>query len=177
MVNLNTVNSKFCQFKVNLTGIKFKVVLIWSFNSNSVVIESKSRFKSNFTVIQRLCIRIYIVIWLYVLTVSTYTVKTIRMASYLVACSMQHVSTVLTYPGSRKTCFFCIPVFGRKVFLIFPIIYLTGDLKLICMIGLSGLINSLIFANIYPGWHNYSLWGLLFQFHGLLVSWLLNFIE
>ena len=37
------VNSKFYQFKVNLTGIEFKVVLILSFNSNSVVIVSKSR--------------------------------------------------------------------------------------------------------------------------------------
>ena len=46
---------------------------------------------------------------------------------------------------------FCIPVFGGKSFLIFPIIDLTVDLKLICIIGLSDLINSLIFANIYPG--------------------------
>ena len=76
-----------------------------------------------------------------------------------------------------KLAFLGIPVFGRKVSLIFPIIHLTVDLKLICINGLSDLINSLFFANIYPGWHNYSLWGLLFQFHGLLVSWLLNFIE
>ena len=64
---------------------------------------------------------------------------------------MQHVSTVLTYPGSCKTCFFCTQVFGRKVFLIFPIMYLTVDLKFICIIGLSDLINSLIFANSCPG--------------------------
>ena len=64
---------------------------------------------------------------------------------------MQHVSTVLTYPGSCKTCFFCTPVFGGKVFLIFPIMYLIVDLKFICIIGLSDLINSLIFANSCPG--------------------------
>ena len=57
---------------------------------------------------------------------------------------MQHVLTVLTYPGSRKSCFSRIPVFGRKVFLIFPIIYQTVDLKLICIIGQSDLINPLI---------------------------------
>ena len=42
MVNSNTINSKFQQFEVNLTGILFDVVLIQSFNSNSVVIQSKS---------------------------------------------------------------------------------------------------------------------------------------
>ena len=57
---------------------------------------------------------------------------------------MQHVLTVSTYPGSYKSCFFGIPVFGRKVFLIFPIIYQTVDLKLICIIGQSDLINPLI---------------------------------
>ena len=35
----------------------------------------------------------------------TYTVKTIRMAPYVIACSMQHGSTVLTYPRSYKTWF------------------------------------------------------------------------
>ena len=83
--------------------------------------------------------------------------------------SMQHaLSTPLTYPGSCKTCFFHIPVFGRKSFLIFPIIDLTVDLKLTCIIGLSDLVNSLIFVDSCPGWHNYSLWGLLFQFHSQL---------
>ena len=48
--------------------------------------------------------------------------------------------------------------FGGKVFLIFPIIYLPVDLKLICIIGLSDLINALIFADSCPGLHNYSLW-------------------
>ena len=100
--------------------------------------------------------------------------KTIRKAPYLIACSMQHVSTVLTYPGSCKTCFFCIPVFGRKVFLIFPIIYLTVNPKPICIIGLSDIINSFIFANIYPGWHKLTL-GASFPFSR--ISWLLNFIE
>ena len=80
------------------------------------------------------------------------------------ACILQHASSMSsTYPGSCKTCFFRIPVFGGKVFLIFPIIYLTVDLKLICIIGLSDLINSLIFANSCPGWHNYSAWGFFSQ--------------
>ena len=86
-----------------------------------------------------------------------------------ILCSMQHVVlTPLTYPGSCKSCFSHIPVFGRKVFLIFPIIYQTVDLKLICIIGQPNLINSLIFVDIYPGSHIYSLWGFLFQFHGQL---------
>ena len=104
----------------------------------------------------------------------TYTVKTIMMAPYLIACSMQYVSTVSMYPGSCKTCFFRIPVFGGKVFLIFPIIYLTADLKVFCIIGLSDLINSLIFANIYLD-DIFTHFGGFFPFSW--VSWLLNFIE
>ena len=41
-VNSNTVNSKFHQFEVNLTGVKFEVTLIRSFNSKFVLIQSKS---------------------------------------------------------------------------------------------------------------------------------------
>ena len=33
-------------------------------------------------------------------------------------------------------------------------------------ISRSYLVNPLIFADSCPGWHNYSLWGLIFQFHG-----------
>ena len=40
------------------------MALIRSFNSNSVVIQSKEEFKSNFTVIWKLCIRICIVVWM-----------------------------------------------------------------------------------------------------------------
>ena len=76
------------------------------------------------------------------------------------ACSMKHESsTSLTYPGSCKNCFFQIPVFVGKSFLIVPIIYQTVDLKLICIIGQSDLVNPLISANSCPGWHIYSLWG------------------
>ena len=93
----------------------------------------------------------------------------ISLDSFDIGYSMQHVVlTPSTYPGSCKSCFSRIPVFGRKVFLIFPIIYQMVDLKLICMIGQPDLINSLIFADIYSGWHIYSLWGFLFQFHGQL---------
>ena len=65
---------------------------------------------------------------LFVSTVSTYTVKTFRMAPYLIACSMQHVSTVSTYPGSCKTCFSRILVFGGNFLLIFPVIYQIAHL-------------------------------------------------
>ena len=84
------------------------------------------------------------------------------------ACSLYRQCRHTAHPGSCKTCFFCIPVFGGESFLIFPIIDLIVDLKLICIFGLSDLVNPLIFANIYPEWHIYSLWGLLFQFHGQL---------
>ena len=87
----------------------------------------------------------YIVIQLYVLTMLTYTVT-----PYVVACRMQHALTVLTYPGSCKTCFFCIPVFGGKSFLIFQIIYLRVGLRSNLHIGLSDLVNPLIFANSCP---------------------------
>ena len=83
--------------------------------------------------------------------------------------SMQHaLSTPSTYPGSCKTYFLCIPVFGRKSFLMFPIIYLRVSLRSNLYICLSDLVNPLISADIYPGWHNYSLWGLLFQFRSQL---------
>ena len=46
-----------------------------------------------------------------------------------IGCSMQHgPSTPLTYPGSCKTCFSHIPVFGRTVLLIFLIIYQIAHL-------------------------------------------------
>ena len=83
--------------------------------------------------------------------------------------SMQHaLVTPSTYPGSCINLLFPHTSFGGKSFLIFVIIDLTVDLKLICIIDLSDLVNSLIFSNSTPGWHNYSLWGLLFQFHGQL---------
>ena len=90
---------------------------------------------------------------------------------------MQHGPlTYPAYPGSCKICFFHIPVFGENVSLIFPTIYLRVGLRCNLHIGLSDLFNPLISADTCPGWHNYSLWGLLFHFHSLLVSWLLNFI-
>ena len=66
-----------------------------------------------------------------------------------IACSMQLlVLTPLTYPGSCKGCFSHIPVFDGKVFLIFPIIHQIANLH-----NWPTWPNSLIFANIYPGWH------------------------
>ena len=71
---------------------------------------------------------------------------------------MQHgLSSPPTYPGSCKSCFSHKPVFGRKISLIFPIIYQIVD-------------------------QNLTLWSLptaalddLFEIISL--SWLLNFIE
>ena len=48
-------------------------------------------------------------------------------------CSMQHESSMSsTYPGSCKSCFSRKPVFGGKVFLIFPIIYQIVDQHDLC---------------------------------------------
>ena len=44
MVNSNTVNSKFHQFKVNLTGVLFEVVVIQTINSKYVLIQTITRF-------------------------------------------------------------------------------------------------------------------------------------
>ena len=101
------------------------------------------------------------------------TVKTFGGAS--LSCCMQHVLTVSTYPGSCKTCFSHIPVFGRKVFLIFPIIYLTVDLKLICIIGQSDLINSFDLCQYLPWTTQLLTLGASFPFSR--VSWLLNFLR
>ena len=65
-----------------------------------------------------------------------------------ITCSMQHTPlTPSTYPGSCKTCFLHISVFGGKSFLIFPIIDLTFDLRSNLHIDLSDLVNPLIFAD------------------------------
>ena len=72
-----------------------------------------------------------------------------------VPCSMQHaVSTPSTYPGSCKSCFSSIPVFGGKISLIFSIIYQIVD-------------QHIAFWSL-PTIPWMSLWGLLFQFHGQL---------
>ena len=60
---------------------------------------------------------------------STDAIKTIRVAPYVVACSMQHALTVLTYQRSCKTCFHSIPVFGGKVSLIILTIDLCQQLS------------------------------------------------
>ena len=100
------------------------------------------------------------------------------------ACSMCRQCWHMAYPGSCKTCFFCVPVFGRKFFLIFPIIYLRDGLRSNLHIGLSDLLNPLIFGDSCPGGHNYSLFGLLFQFHSQLAlkfhwvkTWIFNIFD
>ena len=85
---------------------------------------------------------------------------------------MQHAPlTPLTYPGCCKKLLFRISVFGGKISLIFLIIDISVDLRSNLHIGLSDLVNPLIFVDSCPAWHNYPLWGLLFQFH----SWLCFF--
>ena len=44
MVNSNMVNLKFHQFEVNLTGVKFEVVVIRTINSKYVLIQIFTRF-------------------------------------------------------------------------------------------------------------------------------------
>ena len=70
-------------------------------------------------------------------------------------------------PGSCKTCFFHIPGFWQESFLHisnhWPTKWPTTHLH----ISLFDQVNPLIFADIYPGWHNYSFWGFLFQFHSI----------
>ena len=66
----------------------------------------------------------------------------------VIACSMyQQSQHTLDLP---KLTFFCIPVFGGKVSLIFPMIDLIVDLKLICINDFSDLVNSLVFAGSCP---------------------------
>ena len=114
---------------------EFNCCLIQSVsNLKFVLIQSNSSLLMHFHVIHRLCIRIYFVIRLYVLTVSTYRVKTIRVAPYIIACSM------------RWQCWHTLD-FAKLAF---------------------SAYQFLIFANSCPGWHNYSFWGILLQFHGQL---------
>ena len=110
MVNFNMVNLKFHQFKVNLTGDWFEVSLLRIVISKFVIIQ---RFNKIFMVIP--CIRMYIVIQLS--TVSTYVPFDIRMARMTLQHCMQHTSTVLTSPGSCKTCFFPHISFWQESFL------------------------------------------------------------
>ena len=114
------------------------------------------------------------VLWLFFISFDSFDIGYLIQPCNI-ACRMQHaLSTPSTYPGSCKTCFFCIPVFGRKSFLIFPIIYLTVDLKLICIIDLSDLINSLILLIAVLDDTVTHFGGF---FSSSMVSWLLNFTE
>ena len=75
-----------------------------------------------------------------------------------IACSMQHGPlTPPTYPGSCKTCFFPHTRFWWESFLHisnhWPMKWPTAHLH----ISLFDIVNPLISAENYPGWHNYSL--------------------
>ena len=85
----------------------------------------------------------------------------IHLWQQIASCSMQDAS--LTYPGSYKTCFFCSPVFGKKVCLIFLIIDLSSCAYLACW--------------KYPVWHNYSCFNKFGCKSSSFLSLLLNFIE
>ena len=85
-----------------------------------------------------------------------------------IPCSMQHVvSTPSTYPGSCKTCFSCKPVFGRKISLIFPIIYQIAHLHNWPSFPLIFADNTL--DDLFSSLEEY--------FEIISHSWLLNFIE
>ena len=85
-----------------------------------------------------------------------------------IPCSMQHVvSTPSTYPGSCKTCFSCKPVFGRKISLIFPIIYQIAHLYNWPSFPLIFADNTL--DDLFSSLGGY--------FEIISHSWLLNFIE
>ena len=92
--------------------------------------------------------------------------KLLGWLPYVIAYRMQHASTVSTYPGSCKT-FSAYQFLWEKFHNIsndWPKSWLTAYLH----ISLFDLVNPLIFANSCPGWHNYSLGGLLFQFYSQL---------
>ena len=85
-----------------------------------------------------------------------------------IPCSMQHVvSTPSTYPGSCKTCFSHKPVFGRKISLIFPIIYQIAHLHNLPSFPLIFADNTL--DDLFSSLGGY--------FEIISHSWLLNFIE
>ena len=91
------------------------------------------------------CNLMYLNIFLFLLTPLTLAISyTFHMK---LQCCMQHAPlTPLTYPRSCKTWFFYIPVFGRKVSLIFLIIYQLSDLWSHLHISQSDPIKPLIFA-------------------------------
>ena len=111
--------------------------------------------------------------FLFLLTPSTWFYSCILN---LLKDSMQHGPlTPLTYPGSSKICFLCIPVFDRKIVLIFPIIYLRIGLRAHLHIHLSDLVNPLISASSMSWMTHLLTLGTSFPFSH--VSWLLIFIE
>ena len=88
-----------------------------------------------------------------------------------IPCSMQHVvSTPSTYPGSCKTCFSHKPVFGRKISLIFTIIYQIAHLH-------NWPTCPLIFADSCPGCQNYPVLTGLVRKRSNSLSLLIYFIE
>ena len=94
-------------------------------------------------------------------TVSTYTEKIIiTFGGTSLSCCMQHaacIDSVNIYPGSCKSCFSHIPVFGRKISLIFVIIYQIAHLP-------TSTLDDTI--THFGGF-----------FSSFMVSWLLNLIE
>ena len=84
-------------------------------------------------------------------------------------CSMQHATSIfntfnIVYPGSCKKLLFHISFFGKKVYLIFLIIDLWSDLKLICILNYMTYL-----PNSCPGLPGLTLWRLPIHFHGQLV--------
>ena len=104
-------------------------------------------------------------VFLFLLTTSTLDI------SLHAGCSIHlwHLQHTLDL---ARSCFSTSQFFGEKVSLIFPIINLTVDLISNLHIGLSDLVNPLIFTRILDDTINPL--GLLFQFYSQLI---LNFIE
>ena len=113
------------------------------------------------------------VLWVFLISFDSFDIGYF-VQPHKIACCMHFLPLWHTLDRA-KTCFFHIPVFDRKSFLIFLIIYLRVGLRSHLHIHLSDLVNSLISADSCPGWHNDSLLVLLFS--SFTVNWLLNFTE
>ena len=85
-----------------------------------------------------------------------------------IACSMQHMP--LTYPRSCKKLLFHIPLFGRKVSLIFLVMVIWPDQQF----DLFDDLNPFELCQLRPCIRQLTLWGYFSCFMG---SWLLNFTE
>ena len=101
-----------------------------------------------------------------------YFFDTIDMGTWGISCScMQHVVwtfDTFNIPWILQNLLFLHTSFWQESFLNISNHLLKSSPEAHLHIGLSYLVNPLIFADSCPRWHNYSLWGLIFQFHDQL---------